>query len=167
MRSIQKMQWQQYPFSGFTLIEMMITVVVISILLSVAIPTYTQHVVRTKLSDATSGLLGLRHLTEQRYQKVHTYEEINNPGACEVITQKSWTKYKDKNQSVSRYFDFTCSNASSFTYIWTAINKANVGLGSQGSYKYSLDQNGNQKTIYFAGNYSNDDCWKLGKTSCI
>lgn len=167
MRYTHRMQWQQYPFSGFTLIELLITVVIISILLSFAIPTYSQHIVRTKLSNATSGLLGLRHITEQLYQKTRTYEQINNPGNCGVIATPSWVLYKDRNQSVSKYFDFSCSNASSITYIWTASNKANVGLGAQGAYTYSVDQYGNQKTISFAGSNSNVDCWKLGSNGCI
>jgi len=54
-------------FSGFTLIELMITVVIISILSSIAYPVYTDYLMRSKRADGKTGLLNLQ-LQQEKYR---------------------------------------------------------------------------------------------------
>jgi type IV pilus assembly protein PilE len=58
---------------GFTLIELMITVVVIGILAAVAYPSYTDYIRRGKISQATSELSAMRVRLEQYYQDNRNY----------------------------------------------------------------------------------------------
>src|SRR6267378_8151432 len=64
--------------TGFTLIELMITVAIIAILAAVAIPNYTDYVKRGKLTEATSTLLSMRTKMEQYFQDNRSY---TTPGA--------------------------------------------------------------------------------------
>lgn len=49
---------------GFTLIEVMITVVIVAILAAIAVPSYTQHIVRTNRSAAQSLMLTVANQEE-------------------------------------------------------------------------------------------------------
>ena len=51
--------------NGFTLIEVMVVVGILGILAAIAIPSYRDYVIRSKLSEAQSGLSGLRTQAEQ------------------------------------------------------------------------------------------------------
>jgi type IV pilus assembly protein PilE len=70
--------------SAFTLIELMVTVAIIAILASVALPSYTQFVVRGKLQEGTSNLLAMRTKMEMFFQDNRTYV-----GACVAGTTAS------------------------------------------------------------------------------
>ena len=53
--------------SGFTLIELMITVAVIAILAAIAIPAYGDYVRRSKITEASSSLSDMRNRLEQYF----------------------------------------------------------------------------------------------------
>jgi type IV pilus assembly protein PilE len=56
---------------GFTLVELMVTVVVASILFAIAIPTYTSQIQKSRRTDARSALLDLAG-REERFFSVAT-----------------------------------------------------------------------------------------------
>jgi type IV pilus assembly protein PilE len=89
--------------SGFTLIELMFTVAVVAILASIAIPSYTSYITRSKLTEATSALLAQRVKMEQFYQDKLTYA-----GACLPGTAATPPTLK--------YFTITCPVASPTAY---------------------------------------------------
>lgn len=130
---------------GFTLIELMIAVVVVSILAAIALPAYTNYVKRGKIAEATTNLSGLRTSMEQYYQDNRTYL---NGAACGVTMPTS---------PAVQYFTFGCA-ATQNTYTITA-----TGGPSMTGFTYTIDQNNaKSSTINVPGDSSwtgNAGCW--------
>jgi len=93
---------------GFSLIELMIAVTIVGIITAVALPTYTEHVQRTRRSDGQAALLSLAARVEHFYTENNTYV-----GATPAAVGASAT-------SPEGYYTVTTSNLSTNTYTLTA-----------------------------------------------
>jgi len=63
---------------GFTLIELLIVVAVISIILTLAIPTYSNYSIRTKISEALSFAESAKTAAASTCRKDRTITKLNN-----------------------------------------------------------------------------------------
>jgi type IV pilus assembly protein PilE len=135
--------------SGFTLIELMITVVVIAILSAIALPSYQQYVVRARLTDAFSALSSAQAAAEQFWSNTHTYSGFETANGFPAATSN---------------FTYNLSNQTASTYTITA-----TGAGPVRSFVFTIDQNGNKATTGVpAGWTASTTCWinKKGGT-CV
>jgi type IV pilus assembly protein PilE len=104
--------------TGFTLIELMIAIVVIGVLVSIALPSYRQYVLRGKIPEATSKLAELRMKMEQWYADNRTYVG----GACAP--------------GGAQYFTYSCTNQTVSTYTLQAVGMPAKGLSN---FTYTLN----------------------------
>ncbi|MEF8721243.1 MAG: prepilin-type N-terminal cleavage/methylation domain-containing protein [Candidatus Accumulibacter delftensis] len=88
--------------AGFTLIEIMMVVIIIGILAAIAVPSYSDYLIRSRITQATAGLSERRVRMEQFFQDNHTY--FGGPGCT---------------TSATTYFAFT----------WRLPRKCHGGLG--------------------------------------
>lgn len=132
---------------GFTLIEMLIVVALIGILASIAYPSYTDHVARGYIADATSTLSRTRVAMEQFYQDRRNY----GTGGCGPAMPAN-----------VKNFTITCVLGSGANpdqrFLMTA-----TGTGSMAGYTYTVDHTNAQRTTYFAGTSGTWTCWRMRK----
>ena len=69
---------KKYSANGFTLMEVMITVVIIGILASIAYPSYTNYVTAARRSDATINLTRIAAQQEKFFTECGTYTSVFN-----------------------------------------------------------------------------------------
>jgi type IV pilus assembly protein PilE len=62
--------------SGFSLIELMITVVIVSILASIAIPSYQRYVLKSHRTDAKTALFNLASMEERYFSTSNSYSTL-------------------------------------------------------------------------------------------
>ena len=149
------------PYSvnrGFTLIELMIVVSIMSILAAIALPMYNEHVLSTKLTEASSNLADMRIRAEQYFSDNRTYAAIApavTPPFCTVPA------------SSARYFTYDCSGTpDATTFVARATSRA-ATIGMVGAV-YTVNQS-NVRTSTFTDDFSSKgwtnaaNCWKVKK----
>jgi type IV pilus assembly protein PilE len=112
---------------GFTLVELMIAVAIISILAAVAIPQYKDYVTRSRLADAGSGLTTMRAQMERYYQDNRTYANVGTfVSPCNNATASARTFGN---------FVISCTG----TLDATQFTLQAVGSGASSGYTYTIN----------------------------
>jgi type IV pilus assembly protein PilE len=147
---------------GFTLIELMITVVILAILSSIAIPTYQNYVRRGQLTEAFTTLSDVRVKMEQYYQDNKYYG--SGPGATTCpTTLPGYSGFP----AAQKYFSIVCDadggTAPLQKYKLTAQGSGSLTTG----YDYTLTHSGQKGTAKFQGStVSGVSCWLTKAGSC-
>jgi type IV pilus assembly protein PilE len=136
--------------TGFTLIEVMITVAIVAILASVALPSYRNYTIRGKIPDATANLSAKRVRMEQFFQDNRTY-----------LPTAPATNAGDLDTTTSKYFDFSALNGGAETRTANTYTLYARGKGSMTGFTYSIDQTGAKSSAVVGVNgwQSNTSCW--------
>lgn len=109
---------------GFTLIELMITVAIISILAAVAIPAYTQFIKKSRRSDAKIALMGLAQAQATHYTDYRQYaDKIGDSTDSNTIRCKTFCseiKSGGKGLSPDKHYTLSIPQGSTSGYTLTA-----------------------------------------------
>jgi type IV pilus assembly protein PilE len=134
---------------GLTLVEVMVTVAIVAILASVALPAYTGYVTRSRVPAALDALNSVATRLEQRYQDTGNYA---NGSACGVT------------MPTVNFFTLTCALGSggsanqSFTVTAT-------GSGSLSGYSYTINHQGVRATPSHPKG-AKTNCWTIKGGTC-
>lgn len=148
--------------SGFTLIEVMVTVAIVAILAAIALPLYTDYVRRGKLPEATSNLLALRTKMEQFYLDNRNYTGggiILAPCTAGSAVPLPALKYFTPNPNCNL-------GASPDRYQITMDGGVAGGDQTMVGIHFTIDQSNNRSTtvdpsstVANAGYIGNTNCW--------
>ena len=128
--------------TGFTLIEVMITVAIVAILAAVAIPSYTDYITRSKIQEATTSLLSMRTKLEQFYQDQRTFRAPKPAGL--------------------KYFTIDCPTLNNTQYLVTATGIAGTDVAL---FTFSIDQANTRQTTNVPPGWTSPptNCWVMRK----
>ncbi len=128
--------------SGFTLLELMVTVAIISIITAIALPSYRDYVITSRLTEAFSGLASAQAAEEQFWSNNRTYAGFNTANGLPAATSN---------------FTYALSNASTSTFTLTATG---VGSSTVNGFVFTIDQNGNRATVAAPTGWgAPQNCW--------
>ncbi len=130
---------------GFNLLEVMIALAIVALLALVALPASSRYLQEGRLQEAAVLLSNHAATLERRFLERGGYGQ---DGACPG--------------TVGRYFQVHCQLTPE-GYLLQAHNRAGVGLGAEGDYRYWLDSSGRRGTLRFAGQPRELPCWQLGR----
>lgn len=143
---------------GFTLLELMIAVAIVSILVGIALPSYRDSVVRGQLVDATTALSAMRARMEQYYQDNRSY--------AAVTSASTTTSPPCSTALTAGKFTVVCATAptpSAYTITATGIAGSSVD-----GFAFSIDQTNAQLTTALPSAWGTapKSCWitKRGAT---
>lgn len=143
--------------SGFTLIEIMIVVAIITILAAIAIPSYRDYVLRGRLVDATNLLATFRGNMERYYQDNRTYAATGafNP-PCSAAIPAAQRRQGD----ATNYFEITCLAAPTATQ-YTLVA---TGYGTLAGFAYSVTESDVKATVSLGAGWAMpapNTCWAV------
>jgi type IV pilus assembly protein PilE len=135
--------------AGFTLIEVMITVAIISILAAVALPQYFDYVTRSRLVEAKTSLVDMRTRLEQYFLDNRAY-----PDSCIAPDSGPAGAGKIYLPASAKFFTTKCALTAT-TYTVTA-----TGTGSMAGFVFTIDQANTRKTTGVKTGWTTSaTCW--------
>jgi type IV pilus assembly protein PilE len=140
--------------SGFTVMEMMIAGVMLAIAASIALPSYGNHVKRSRILDGVAKLSDHRARMEQFFLDRRAY--VDGLGNCGIAPPAA---------AGSDAFELSCV-ATASSYVYTASGIASKGMAG---FVYTIDESGTRATLSLpAGWTRTSDCWTVrADGSCV
>lgn len=134
--------------AGFTLLEVLITVVIVGILAAIALPAYTDQIMRGKIVDGTTKLGDVRAQLEKYFLDNRTYV-----GGCAAVIPAAVG---------SDAFTITCPTETATTYLLQADGIAGKGMAG---FTYTVDQTGTKATTGLPSGWTSPsaNCWSIRK----
>jgi len=72
----KSLEWTKHRSLGFTLIELMVTVGIVTILATIAVTSYSSQVQKSRRTEAKSALLDLAGREERLFSTTNTYSNV-------------------------------------------------------------------------------------------
>ena len=149
--------------SGFTLIELMIVIVVISVLAAIALPSYQSSLQRARRADAKVGLTQAAQFLERAYSSYNCYNvdvTATTPacGATSATVTTSLGTLRNAPTTGSANYTIQVSAVASGSYTLTATRTGKQASDTCGN--FTLDNTGVQGLSSNGSSSTVQTCWQ-------
>jgi type IV pilus assembly protein PilE len=141
---------------GFTLIELMITVAIATILVSIALPSYLSHMRKSRRTEARTALLDIASREERLFSTTNSYSnvptDLGYSGTAFPIAVGNG--FYNVNVSVT-----AAAPPAPATFTITATATGSQSADTQCA-SFTVDQAGRQSAYTSSSAVSTQTCWK-------
>jgi type IV pilus assembly protein PilE len=133
---------------GFTLVELMATVAIVAILAAIAMPSYREHVNKTRRAEAASALLDASQALERYYSANGTYLATKKTGTTLPANIFPATV----PATGSKYYDVAISATPTDNAFALQASRVNAMLGDKCG-DFQIDQTGQLTTVGYDASF--------------
>jgi type IV pilus assembly protein PilE len=149
---------------GFTLIELMVTVVIATILLTIAIPTYQSQIRKTRRTEARTAMLDLANREERYFSVNNAY--TTSQQALGYSTTTTTTTFSQVSVGSGYYtvtITTTTGSVSGTTVTQPGYSIVATSTGTQAKdtdcATFTVNEKGTQSSTNAAASDSTSTCW--------
>lgn len=135
---------------GLTLMEVMITVVIVGIIAAIAIPSYTGYMNRTRRADAVTILETVALYQEKAFAETNSYENLAGLVANRGLPNPN----ADANRNYTIAVGPLGTYAQGFIATATPVNRQ-----AGDTFTFAIDSNGNRGTHNAGAVVANTELW--------
>ncbi|HMT79345.1 MAG TPA: type IV pilin protein [Azonexus sp.] len=136
---------------GFTLIEIMIVVAIIAILVTVALPSYQDYVLRSRNVEGTNELSAMRSRMEQYFQDRRTYQTTTDGSFSPPCLQST----------TAGTYTVACTAADLTD---TAYKVTATGSGPTAAFIFTINERGTKATESTLWGHTSTTCWLMQRS---
>ena len=112
--------------SGFTLIELMITVVIVAILAAIALPSYQSYIKKTNIRAAQTDLVSLSLVFENYYQRNLSYPDQDYANTNALIATSAFPQWSASKTDIFEFSSKKVDSGKGYELIATAKDSSNL-----------------------------------------
>jgi type IV pilus assembly protein PilE len=141
---------------GFTLAELLTTLVVVAVLAAVAVPLWRVHLLRVRRAEATAALIAIQTAQDRHFGRHARYA-----GAAE-LTRDAPEGLGQRTRSERGHYELALSTSDDgLGYVASARAAHATGQSDDSRCtEFTLDQNNRRRAVDAAGNDRSADCWR-------